>query len=69
MNLKCIDAYTEPSNTYPAYYSLNTGDDGVHRLTVRSPEKGGMMSGTIELTQDQLVDFANKVLNHFKVPR
>lgn len=65
MNLRCIHAYTEPDVTYPAYVSLNTDDKGVHKLTVRSPAHNGMMSGTIELTEQQLVRMAQKIMKAF----
>ncbi len=63
--MNCIHAYTEPGHTYPAYLSLNTNAQGKHLLTVRSPQQGGNMMGTIELTEEQLVEFARKILNNF----
>lgn len=50
-----IFAYTEHTNTYPGYISINkTGIDEVS-VTVRA--SGASVASTIVLTQDQFRDF------------
>lgn len=57
-----IHAYTEQSNDYPAYISINRDETGRHTVTVRSRGDGGRNVATIELTPEQLEALATDVV-------
>lgn len=57
-----IHAYTEQSNDYPAYISINRDETGKHTITVRSRGNGGRDVATIELTPQQLEALATDVI-------
>lgn len=57
-----IHAYTEQSNDYPAYISINRDEKGTHTVTVRSRGDGGRNVATIELTPQQLEALATDVI-------
>ena len=57
-----IHAYTEQSNDYPAYISINRDETGKHTVTVRSRGDGGRNVVTIELTPEQLEALATDVI-------
>ena len=57
-----IHAFTEQSNDYPAYISINRDETGKHTVTVRSRGDGGRNVATIELTPQQLEALATDVV-------
>lgn len=57
-----IYAYTEQSNEYPAYISINRDESGRHTVTVRSRGNGGRDTATIEMSPQQLESLATELL-------
>lgn len=67
--MKNVFAYTEQTQDYPAFISINQveGKDEVYSIAVRSQGHGGEKLGTIELTGEMLLHIAQVVRE--KVPQ